>query len=187
MNNEINGEKGWGDVIGVQGERGLSRKEYVQYKFIIAMKAKDEVAKAALSSLKAKFTEFEKTNIVENISESDSIRVIGKAVTQRKDSAEIYRKAGRLDLAEREEAEASILKEFLPRELEDEQLFKILIKMLAEFPEGTNRNKFVGQTMGNFNKLWAGQADSKRVSQMINQILENKIQKNENTNTISRY
>ena len=77
----------------------MTIKERIQQDFILAMKAKDENAKSALSGVKSKITEAEKAKSNEALTDDEVIKVLTKAIKQREESQKIYEEAGREELA----------------------------------------------------------------------------------------
>jgi uncharacterized protein YqeY len=146
-------------------------KQKIQDSFVAAMKSKDTIAKAALSGVKAKITEAEKANGNRELTEAETIKVISTAIKQRKQSYEEFYKGGREDLATREYDEMRVLEMYMPTQLSDEEITVEVDKILAGFAHETNRNKKIGQTMGAFNKQFAGSADASRVKTIIESLI----------------
>ena len=150
----------------------MTIKERIQNDFITAMKAKDEIAKTALSGIKSKITEAEKSNGNSELSDEDVIKVINNGVKQREESALIYSEAGRPELAARELNELAILMDYMPTQMTEDEIEVVVREIITGL--GTtmpNRNVLVGRTMGEFNKKYNGRADSKLVSTIINKIV----------------
>ena len=92
-----------------------------------AMKAKDTVALEALRAVKSALlmAKTEKGAATE-LSEADEIKLVQKLVKQRKDSATIFTEQRRADLAEPELAQAAIIEKFLPEQLTEEEIEKVV-------------------------------------------------------------
>lgn len=90
-----------------------------------AMKAREEVKVSTLRLLSSAFN-YEKIAKQHDLTEEEELAVVRREVKQRRDSIEAYDKAGRPDLSEKEKAEIVILQEFLPPEMSDEDLIKIV-------------------------------------------------------------
>lgn len=148
----------------------MTIKEKIQVDFIKAMKTKDEFAKSALSSIKAKITETEKSNGNNELSDDEVIKVINKAIKQREESMKIFGEAGRLELAAKEADEAVVLKRYMPSQMTEEEIEVAVREIISGIDHGGNMNKLVGQTMGMFNKNYQGRADNKLVSEVIKRI-----------------
>jgi uncharacterized protein YqeY len=148
----------------------MTIKERIQKDFITAMKAKDEVAKTALSGIKAKITEAEKANGNSDLSDAEVIKVINKAIKQREESQKIYSDAGREEMARKEADEACVLRAYMPSQMTEAEIEEEVKKIMAVIDAGGNRNKLVGQTMGTFNKNFQGRADASIVKNIIEKL-----------------
>jgi hypothetical protein len=148
----------------------MNLKEKIQKDFIVAMKAKDENAKAALSGIKAKITEAEKANGNSELSDAEVIKVINKAIKQREESQKIYEEAGRSEMAKKECDEACVLRNYMPSQMTESEIEVEIKKIMAVIDSGGNRNKLVGQTMGTFNKNFQGRADVSTVKNIIEKL-----------------
>ena len=148
----------------------MKLKERIQNDFITAMKAKDEVAKTALSGIKAKITEAEKANGNSELSDAELIKVINKAIKQREEAQKIYSDAGREEMARKEADEACVLRNYMPSQMTEAEIEAEIKKIMAVIDAGGNRNKLVGQTMGTFNKNFQGRADVSIVKNIIEKL-----------------
>lgn len=148
----------------------MKLKERIQNDFITAMKAKDEIAKTALSGIKAKITEAEKANGNTELSEDELIKIINKAIKQREESQKIYEDAGREEMARKEADEACVLRAYMPSQMSESEIEEEVKKIMAVIDAGGNRNKLVGQTMGTFNKNFQGRADASVVKNIIEKL-----------------
>ena len=148
----------------------MKLKERIQNDFITAMKAKDEVAKTALSGIKAKITEAEKANGNSELSDAELIKVINKAIKQREESQKIYSDAGREEMARKEADEACVLRNYMPSQMTEAEIEAEIKKIMEVIDAGGNRNKLVGQTMGTFNKNFQGRADVSIVKNIIEKL-----------------
>jgi len=86
-----------------------------------AMKRKDQVVKDTLRAVKAA-VQLEKINQKKEISDELYVDVIGKQIKMRKDSMEEFQKANRMDLVHSYEKEITILSQYMPKQLSDEEL-----------------------------------------------------------------
>lgn len=90
-----------------------------------AMKAHDEVRLSTLRMLSSEFN-YEKINKQHELSEDEELAVVRKEAKKRKEAIEAFTKAGASDKADRENSELNILLEFLPPEISDNELEKII-------------------------------------------------------------
>ena len=96
-----------------------------------SMKSKDDLDTKVLRVLLAKLKETQ-INRGKNLTENDCISVIKTLVKQRKEAAEIYKKANRMDLSEKENSENKILSRYLPKMLTVNEIKKIVEKIIKE-------------------------------------------------------
>jgi uncharacterized protein YqeY len=142
-------------------------KEKIQVDFIVAIKAKDEKTKIALSGIKAKITEAEKTKGNVELSDDEVIKVITSGIKQRKQSVDEFTRGNRQDLADKELGEIEVLEKYLPKQMTSEEVEFEVKKILSGFELGLNKQRLVGQTIGTFNKNFTGRANSTLVSQIV--------------------
>lgn len=151
----------------------MTIKQRIQTDFVEAMKAKNEIAKAALSSIKAAITVAEKTDGSTELADSDTIKIITKAIKQREDAQKIYEQAGRAELAEKEAAEAEVLKAYMPSQMTEPEIMLALKEIMQDFSVTIkNPQALVGKTIGEFNKQYQGRADIGTVKMLVNQLIE---------------
>lgn len=106
----------------------------------------------------------------EALSEEEVLQVISKAVKQRKDSANEYEKAGRQDLADKERKEIEILSTYLPEQLTEEELRKVVEETIQEL--GATSKKEMGKVMGAILPKVKGKADGKEVNRLVQEYLK---------------
>ena len=93
------------------------------------------------------------------------LAIMGKMVKQRLESTKIYEEAGRLELAEKEREEISIIEEFLPRQLSDSETDAAVIAAVAEVDAQSIRD--MGKVMGVLKSKYTGQMDFGKVGPMV--------------------
>ncbi len=144
----------------------MSLQKQIMEEMKAAMKAKNTVALQALRAVKSAFL-LAKTEAGagEDLSEEQELKIIQKQVKQRKDSANIFIKQNRQDLADPELAELTILEKFLPEALSEEEIEEFVIATIDEL--GASSMKDMGKVMGIVTKELAGQADGKTVSMLV--------------------
>lgn len=135
-----------------------------------AMRAKDSLRLEALRAIKsAVMLEQTSSAAGTTLTDEQEIKLVQKLVKQRKDSAQIFKDQNRLDLAEPEEAQAKIIAEFLPAQLSEEEITKIVGDIIAQ--TGAQGMKDMGKVMGMASKQMAGTADGKTISTIVKQLL----------------
>lgn len=135
-----------------------------------AMLAKDKVRLQALRGIKKEFIEA-KTAPGSNgeLSDDAAMKILVKMAKQRSESADIYRQQNRPDLAETEEAEMAVIKEYLPQPLSADELNAALSEIIAR--TGAASPADMGKVMGVATKELAGRADGKAISAAVRQLL----------------
>ena len=131
-----------------------------------AMKAKDQTALAALRAVKSAIllTQTE-SGAKEELSEDQEVKLLQKLVKQRRDSAAIFNEQGRTDLADPEIAQADIIAKFLPEQLTEGEIEKVVVQTIEA--TGASGMKDMGKVMGMVSKELAGQADGKTISSIV--------------------
>tara|TARA_B100000787_G_scaffold144293_1_gene114092 strand:- start:301 stop:753 length:453 start_codon:yes stop_codon:yes gene_type:complete len=150
----------------------MSLQTQVMDKMKEAMKAKDTIALQALRAVKSAFL-LAKTasGVQEEITAAQEIKIIQKQVKQRKDSAAIFIKQSREDLAAPELAEIAVLEQFLPEALSEEQIEKVVAQTILKL--GASGMKDMGKVMGVVSNELSGQADGKVISTLVKKLLMN--------------
>lgn len=129
-----------------------------------ALKARDQIRLSTLRMLSSAFN-YERINLQHDLTEDEELSVVRKEAKKRKDAIEAYKNAQRDDLAEKEQKELEILQEFLPAEMSDDDLEKVVDEAIKEI--GATDMSKMGQVMGAVMKKTSGQADGSRVSSMV--------------------
>ena len=137
--------------------------------YIQAMKSKETAKASALSFLRAQIKNVVIDKRVEKAADEDVIAVIKKQVKQRQDSIEQFAKGGRTDLVDKEKAELAILQGYLPQEISDEELKRIVGETIKASQASSVKD--MGKVMKDIMPKVAGKADNKRVSDMVKELL----------------
>ncbi len=101
--------------------------------------------------------------------EADLQALLMKMIKQRRESAEMYEKGGRPDLAAKEREEIAIIEEFLPRQLTDEEIARAVEEAIAEVEAESLKD--IGKVMGALKGRYAGQMDMAKASRMVKEKL----------------
>ena len=130
----------------------------------LALKAQD---KAALKAIRMILGAIKQKEIDERIDLNDGqvMAVIQKMVKQRKDSISQFSDAGRTDLVEVEEAELSIINNYMPKQLSEAEIDAAVVKAISD--SGADSMKDMGKLMGILKGQLDGKADMGKVSQLI--------------------
>ena len=107
-----------------------------------AMKSKDSLKLESLRAIKSAIILFKTSSNFkdEDLSIDQEVKLLQRLVKQRKESANIYRNQNRLDLAELEESQASIIQSFLPKQISLEEIEKIVIKIIEDIKAESMRD-----------------------------------------------
>lgn len=148
----------------------MSLKVKIDAAIKTAMLAKEQTRLLALRSIKSLILlEATKEGGNGELSEDSEMKILNKAAKQRRDSLEIFKQQGRADLAEKEQAELSVIEEFLPKQLSAEELESKIREFVAQV--GATGPQDMGKVMGVATKGLAGLADGKAVSETVKKIL----------------
>lgn len=135
----------------------------LQQKIGEALKAGDRVRLETLKMLSSAFN-YEKINLQHELTDEEEIVVIRKEAKQRRDSIEAYDKAGRSDLSNSEKAELEILQKFLPPEMDDIELQKIVDEAVSS--SGASSMADMGKVIGMI-KSKAPSVDGSRIAGLV--------------------
>lgn len=131
-----------------------------------AMKSKDTNALTSLRAIKSAILLAQtETGAKTELTEDDEIKLLQKLVKQRKDSAAIYTEQGRDDLAQPELDQAAVIEQFLPEQLSEEEIAKVVSDIIAK--TGATGMQDMGKVMGMASKELAGRADGKTISSIV--------------------
>lgn len=135
-----------------------------------AMLSKNKEELEALRSIKSLIllAETEKGGS-DDISAEAEKKLLMKAAKQRKESAEIFEKQARKDLADRELLQLEVINRYLPKQLSEEEIKTALENVIKEV--GANGPQDMGKVMGMATKKLAGQADGKLISELVKKLL----------------
>ena len=104
-----------------------------------------------------------------SVGDSEVLGILGKMVRQRQESARAYEEGGRLDLAEREQAEITVIEEYLPRRLSGDEVASAVDRAIRAADATSIRD--MGRVMGALKAEYMGQMDFVRVGPMVKERL----------------
>jgi uncharacterized protein YqeY len=124
------------------------------------------------STLRMALSELKKEEIDNKIelSNEDSIKILQRMIKQRKESMSQFLNAQRNDLAEKEESEIVILQDFLPEQMSEEDINKLVIEAINE--TDAKELKDIGKVMGFLKTKIQGNADMGIVSKLVKENLQ---------------
>ena len=106
----------------------------------------------------------------ERVSDDDILQILSKMIKQREESAKLYEEGGRLELAQQEREEMEIIREFLPRQL-DEAEVKVLCADVVRDVDGSGLRD-MGKCMNELKKRYPGQIDFGKASAVVKDLLQ---------------
>ena len=144
----------------------MSLQDQIMEAMKTAMKARDAQSLEALRAVKsAILIARTETGSKTELTGAEEIKILQKQVKQRKDSAAIYTEQNRDDLAKPELEQARVIEQFLPQQMSEAEVAKIVDTIIAE--TGANTMKDMGRVMGLANAKLAGKADGKTISNVV--------------------
>ena len=139
--------------------------EQIDKDLIAAMKAKAELKLSTLRMMKSAL-KLKQVELGKPLEDAQAVAVLRTLVKQRHDSAEQFRKGGRDELADKEEAEIKIVEGYMPAAATDEEIDAAVAAAIAE--TGAAASKDVGKVMKSAMAMLAGKnADGKRVNEKV--------------------
>ncbi len=150
----------------------MNLKEKIDNDLKEAMKSGDKVRLNTVRSIRALILEFEKSGAGKELDEEAEIKLLSSAAKKRKESIEQYRKAGRDDLADTEEAELKIIMSYLPEQLTGGELEKKVREIAREI--GAKTKEDFPKLMPAAMKQLKGKAEGKAVREAVEKVLSEK-------------
>ena len=148
-----------------------SIKDRLQEDWKAALKTKDKFTANVISTAKSAVLLVEKTDN-RKLEDDEVITILAKEVKQRRESMVEFEKGNRQDLVDQCKAEIEILLKYLPQQLDEEEIRKIIIESAEQV--GANSIKDMGKVMSVVRPKVVGRADGKLVSQIVKEYLNNK-------------
>lgn len=147
----------------------MTLQEKIQSHLADAMRSKDSLRLSVLRMMKAAVKNKE-IDEMKTLDEGEVLAVLNTLVKQRKDSVEQFRKGGREELAQKEEAEIKIIEEYLPAAASEEDIRRAIEEAVQE--TGAASIKDMGKVMKAARERLAGKSvDGGRVSQLVKEKL----------------
>ncbi len=142
----------------------MSLKQKLQEDLKSSMKNKDAVKKSVITLIRASIKQYEVDNRVE-LGDEEIVDLIAKQLKQTRDSRQEFLKAGRENLVSEADAEIEVLKEYLPQQLSEEELNKIVISTISEL--GATSMKDMKRIMTSVMSKTKGRADGKLINELV--------------------
>ncbi|HVZ12328.1 MAG TPA: GatB/YqeY domain-containing protein [Patescibacteria group bacterium] len=146
-------------------------KDQIQDDLKAAMIAKDAARLSAIRMLKSaiQYFEIQKGGASYEATDEDVVEVAGREIKKRRESIELYKQAGRDDSAANEEAEIKVLENYLPAQMSEDEIRKIVDETIKQ--TGASSPQEMGKVMGALMPKVKGKADSTVVSNLVREAL----------------
>ena len=139
----------------------------------VAMRGKDartvSTVRLILAALKDRDIAARPHGVTDGIAEDEILQMLQSMKKQRRESIALYEQGGRLDLAQQEAEEITIIDRFLPSQLSEAQVAEVVAAIIAEL--GAAGLKDMGRTMAALKERYAGQIDFSKASAVVKQQL----------------
>lgn len=139
----------------------MNLMQKIEEDLIVALKAKEELRCSVLRLAKSAIKNAE-INAKRDFTDKEVLVVLNKEAKQRKDSISQFTAGGRLDLAEKEKEELSILEKYLPETLSEDKIRELVKAAVAETPD-----KNFGKIMGHIMKQAGTSTDGSIVKRIV--------------------
>jgi uncharacterized protein YqeY len=149
----------------------MNLKDKINEDLKSAMKSGDKLRLETIRSIRALILEFEKSGKGKELVPDEEIKMLNGAVKKRRDSIEQFTLAGRIELAQKEEAELKILMSYMPKQLAEEEVY-LEVKRIAEEINAKGKEDFP-KLMSKAAQLLKGKTDGKIVKAIVDKYLEN--------------
>ena len=146
----------------------MSLKERLLADWKKSMKARDRFTANVLSDVRAAILNFEKSGQGE-ADDQTAMEIIAKEVKMRRDSIVEFKKGNREDLIKKAEDEIEILFQYLPKQLTEEEILRIVSSVADQI--GANSMKDMGKLMSAVIPQVKGKADGKLVNEIVREVL----------------
>ena len=148
----------------------MTLRERIQSEITAAMRSGDALRRDTLRMAESAIYNAEKRDR-RTYSDDEIAAVLSREVKTRRESVDAFRKGGREDLASKEESEIAVLATFLPEQLGEAEIAKLVAEALAA--TGATSQRDMGKVMGWLAPRTKGRADGRAVSQAVSQALAN--------------
>ena len=146
----------------------------IQSDIMNAMKSKDEIALKTLRGVKTAIMQYKTSSTFKGdrdaiLPDGEVIKIMQKLAKERKETAEVYKNAGRIELAEQEMAEANIIEKYLPQAMSESEVEELVKASIAEL--GATSMKEMGLVIKDVNAKANGRTDGKTISTIVKRLL----------------
>lgn len=149
----------------------MALKDKISEDLKSAMKSGDKTRLETLRTMRAALMEkeIERRGSGKPVTPEDEIGVLTSAAKKRKESMELFLKGGRQDLVDQESKELAIIQEYLPKQMSEAEVRKIIQDVIVE--TGASSSADFGKVMPGVMKILKGKADGKLIQDLVKQSL----------------
>ncbi len=147
----------------------MSLSDTINTQLVDAMKAGDQFKLDVLRMAKSALMNATIAKPDHQLSHEEEISTLQKEVKKRRESATMYKDGGRAELAEKEEKEATLLEQFLPAQMGDEEIEAAVKNAIAS--TGATSKQDMSKVMGAVMPALKGKADGGRISAIVQRLL----------------
>ena len=149
----------------------MTLKDKIQEDLKQAMLSKAEEKLSTIRMLKSalQYFEIQKGGAGYEASDEDVVEVVGREIKKRRESIEMFEKGGRQELADKEKSELEILQTYLPEQLSEEEIRKLVEEAISQ--TGATTISDMGKVMGFLSPKTKGKADGSLVSTIVKEKL----------------
>ena len=148
----------------------MDLQQKIDQDLIQALKSKDKIKSSVLRMLKSAIVTKQKQG-KEQLTEDEAVKIISKEIAQRKEAAKMFEKAGRGEQADLENQELQLLQNYMPEQLSDEDLHKVIDEVISEI--NAQAPSDIGKVMKEVMSKVSGKAEGSQVNQLVRQKLNN--------------
>jgi uncharacterized protein len=151
----------------------MSLKKQIEEKLNKALKEKDKNIYPTLRLIVSAVKDAEianRTKEKKEVADGDIIAILKKMIKQRNESCEVYKKAGRSELLDKETKEIEVINMFLPKQLNDQETKKICEEVVKSV--GASSMKDMGKVMGALKDKYSDTLDFSKVNPIIKELLK---------------
>ncbi|MEN8723456.1 MAG: GatB/YqeY domain-containing protein [Alphaproteobacteria bacterium] len=134
-----------------------------------AMRAKDQrrlsTVRLILAAIKDRDIAARSEDKTDGVDEAEILQILQKMVKQRREAADTYESAGRVELAEQEREEMTIIEEFMPRQMSDAEIDEAVATVIADIDAASLKD--MGKAMAALKDRHAGAMDFKKASAKV--------------------
>ena len=148
-------------------------REQISAAMKVALKEQQKTRLSTLRLISAAIKDREiagrSVNGSEGVGDNEVLEILSKMIKQRRESASTYEEAGRLELAQQENDEMDVISDFMPKQLNEEEVRQVCETVVDEL--GAEGLKDMGRTMGALKDRFAGQMDFGKAGRIVKELL----------------